>query len=202
MSMSWQNTPGPFGKYPCEEGYDDDLVEYSLRSFEHGMNNWKRKILNFIKQQESTQPLIFPWIVIKDRLFKYSGTGEYLSDKYDLPLLYIDSDSKIVQQTFLGETTNKLNVITTNLCVVIDPDNPRYVILFIDDEHDYNDVINPILQNCKFVIVFSRSKPNDDQIPLVSVLSEFEYSDELCEGCNKEICSGCANCNCDGGCRC
>mgnify|MGYP001219294313 CR=1 FL=1 len=151
MSMSWQNTPGPFGKYPCEEGYDDDLVEYSLRSFEHGMNNWKRKILNFIKQQESTQPLIFPWIVIKDRLFKYSGTGEYLSDKYDLPLLYIDSDSKIVQQTFLGETTNKLNVITTNLCVVIDPDNPRYVILFIDDEHDYNDVINPILQNCKFV---------------------------------------------------
>ena len=35
MSMSWQSTEGPYGRYPGEDGYEEDLTRYTVEQVEN-----------------------------------------------------------------------------------------------------------------------------------------------------------------------
>ena len=54
---SWQAAEGPYGLYPGEVGYDDDLLRYELKHVESTLREWENRVLKHIESVRN------PWIV-------------------------------------------------------------------------------------------------------------------------------------------
>lgn len=164
--MSWRCTEGPTGLYPGDDGYEEGLISYSIRSFEQ--DSKESSIYWFIKLTLKNSNI--PWINIKDVLYK--DVVEYLKNKHGYQLVNIYPNSKMTksdsrfcvytcdEDRYITEMTNiKKNIPT----VFIIDKTTRYGCDSMKTS-DVPDFLNRIISDSKHPVVFSRTSPDHHNV--------------------------------------
>lgn len=167
--MSWECGEGPGGLYPGEPGYEESLVQHSIKLFEDQLN-WKHvptlewKIFHHINS--TLKKGLVPWIDTRT-VWYYANQVKYFQDKYYDEPLYLYADSHF-------EPRNRDRSI-----VVIDRKTE-----FSSEKIQCQDVpvqeLKRIISESKQTVVFSPTKPQDHGIEAVLFrLEDYESEYDL-----------------------
>lgn len=100
MPMSWECTEGPYGKYPGEDGYEEDLERYDLHQFEIELNRhdydeelpWYTKAYyNFLLTSDAEQEYVVP----PNNEYMREQFINYLFNKDNVPYITLKRDTKV-----------------------------------------------------------------------------------------------------------
>ena len=100
--MSWECTEGPGGKYPGENGYEEDLEEYELRQFENELNRHKyddelpwynRVYYNFLLKSNAEKE--YEYVVPRNSDYMREQLTNYLFNKHNIAYIRLKKDTKV-----------------------------------------------------------------------------------------------------------
>tara|TARA_Y100000389_G_scaffold164525_1_gene168281 strand:+ start:390 stop:926 length:537 start_codon:yes stop_codon:yes gene_type:complete len=172
--MSWQCAEGPYGRYPGEEGYEEDLERDTIERIDRGMlENGEKAALAFILKStrmghKST------WIRTTDGQLKYGDMGLYISAKLGGTQRNI---IKLHRADHLGERkdTDQCDrfILCSQYASISSYFKLEYILLSVDIpvEHErIEELLHGIRQQVHHMVVFSASLPPASWAPEYRVL--------------------------------
>jgi len=167
--MSWQCTEGPYGRYPGEDGYEEDLTRHTVERVERNSKSSgyvEHRVVEHVKKAAKNNKLA--WIV---GVSSY-GVGMYLTKRVfkNALVIEIDENAELVKQhgdneVYLFENSNAILEISKK-------GNGFHVpILNVTmDTKKAETLIDKIQNVCGYLVVFAMDGPTKAQEPHYSIL--------------------------------
>ncbi len=176
--MSWQCGEGPYGRYPGEDGYDDDLTRYTVEQIENKLrsddDSVEQRVILHVKKASKTNKV--SWIVGAGGYVDSIGT--YLSERVfrSAHVIEIDESAKLIKMNKIFDDDDDVyNICNQRMQFEISQKGSsgfRVPILKVTmDTKKAEDLINNIQTNSAYLVVFANSGPTKGQEPHCSVLN-------------------------------
>ncbi len=156
--MSWQCTEGPYGRYPGEDGYEEDLTRHTVEQIENKLrrrdddDSIEEQVISHIDAAGKNNKV--PWIVgVSSYNMEYIGT--YLTERVfrSAHVIEIDESAKLIKM----KKPNR---------------NPTIYTLIFDDDDVYN------IRNQRMQFEISK-KGNGDHVPILHVTMDTKKAETL-----------------------
>jgi hypothetical protein len=171
--MSWRCTEGPYGRYPGEDGYDDDLTRYAVEQIENKLrydDSVEQRVISHVREAAKSGKL--SWVQTTQNLVGSMGT--YLTQRVfkRSHVIKIDKSAGLVKRRGKNNIYNLYNQHTSLEISKESSHGFRVPILDLKiDAEDAEDLVDRIKSKSGYLIVFASSAPTKNQAASYSVLT-------------------------------
>ena len=170
--MSWQCTEGPYGRYPGEDGYEEDLERYAYERVNNTIRTGSSEESNIVRHiKKASRNYKVPWIC------NALGLAEYMGTFYACRLPRCYRTFTVNELTKVVEVEGKKNLYILDngmesVEVSRDDSSEGYNAITIDvtcKSERAEAIVDKIQNHTIFLIVFAKEEPTKDQQPFCSV---------------------------------
>jgi hypothetical protein len=177
--MSWQCTEGPYGRYPGEDGYEEDLTRYTVEQIENKLrrrdddDSIEEQVISHINEAGKNNKV--SWIVGVSS-YDVECIGTYLTERVfrSAHVIEIDESAKLIKmEKYFDDDDDVYNIGNQRMQFEISEKGNGFHVPILNVTMDTNKaetLIDKIQNICGYLIVFSMDGPTKAQEPHCSVL--------------------------------
>jgi len=173
--MSWQCAEGPYGRYPGEDGYEEDLTRHIVEQIENKLrrrdddDSIEKQVISHVKKASKNNKV--SWIVGVSS-YNAECIGMYLTERLfrSAHVIKIDESAKLVKQRGDNDVYNFEN---SNALLEISKKGNGFHVPILNvtmDTKKAETLIDKIQNVCGYLVVFAMDGPTKAQEPHCSIL--------------------------------